>query len=800
MAIRISGLSSGLDTESLVSELVSAYSIKKDNYVKAQTKLGWKQDAWKALNKKVYSLYSNISSMRYSSAYSLKKTTVSDATKATVTAASNAVNGTQRLKITSLAAAGYLTGGQLRKTDGSTSGITSSTKLSDLKGKAGGETSYGLGSGENGTINVNGKEISLSGDDTVGSVVNKLKDAGVNASYDEKNNRIFVSSKNSGTANEFTLTASNDKGAMALQSLGLMVSSNSATAANRALKDAYTTNGSVDYGNIARALEEGKLGLSSYNSADYIQNVKAYNYAKEIAGGSTASLDGYNSYLEAKNRMAAVSPNFNASAYKSLSDLQENNPEALNLYFDTTTGSSLTKEEWDNLSEEQKNQTKDDGTAKYKTGTAWLTEQEDLLTDKYASIEDYEADRAAIAAYEKAHDADDRAALSKVKTAYAEDNTMASQLTYVEDDSNNFLNAAAQAFGEKVSAAVAAIDGEGFYGTSDGATRVDATDATIYLNGAEFTSNSNTFNINGLTINAAATTGTTFENAEEISITTNTDSQAIYDKVKDFLSQYNELVNEMSSLYNAASAKGYEPLTKDEKAALTDTQVEEWEDKVKSALLRRDGTLDGILSSMTSSMHKTYMMGYNANGSHITLTAQKDGTYKGNDNMSYTLKEKSNGNYTFLASDGKTEISAKNYAWSTFGINTLGILNSEANQQHAYHIDGDADDTNTNGNRDKLMAAINNDPDAVIDFLKNATSSLYDSINKKMSSTSMRTAYTVYNDKQMAKEYSDYSTTIKRWEDKVAKIEDSYYKKFAAMEKALTTLQGNQSAMGGLFG
>ena len=35
MAIRISGLVSGLDTESLVSELVSAYSVKKDNYVKA---------------------------------------------------------------------------------------------------------------------------------------------------------------------------------------------------------------------------------------------------------------------------------------------------------------------------------------------------------------------------------------------------------------------------------------------------------------------------------------------------------------------------------------------------------------------------------------------------------------------------------------------------------------------------------------------------------------------------------------------------------------------------------------------
>lgn len=39
MPIRITGLNSGLDTDSIVKELVSAYSIKKDKYVKAQTKL-----------------------------------------------------------------------------------------------------------------------------------------------------------------------------------------------------------------------------------------------------------------------------------------------------------------------------------------------------------------------------------------------------------------------------------------------------------------------------------------------------------------------------------------------------------------------------------------------------------------------------------------------------------------------------------------------------------------------------------------------------------------------------------------
>ena len=41
MAIRLSGMVSGMDTESLVSALVSSYKLKKDNLVKAQTKLSW---------------------------------------------------------------------------------------------------------------------------------------------------------------------------------------------------------------------------------------------------------------------------------------------------------------------------------------------------------------------------------------------------------------------------------------------------------------------------------------------------------------------------------------------------------------------------------------------------------------------------------------------------------------------------------------------------------------------------------------------------------------------------------------
>ena len=53
MPIRMTGMVSGLDTDSIVKELVSAYSTKKEKYEKEQTKLGWKQEIWKSLNKEV---------------------------------------------------------------------------------------------------------------------------------------------------------------------------------------------------------------------------------------------------------------------------------------------------------------------------------------------------------------------------------------------------------------------------------------------------------------------------------------------------------------------------------------------------------------------------------------------------------------------------------------------------------------------------------------------------------------------------------------------------------------------------
>ena len=112
--LRMTGMYSGMDTESVIQQLVKAKSTKVTSLKNDQKKLEWKTSLWQDLNKRIYKLYTGtLSNMRLVGSYSKKKTTVSDPTKATITASEGAVNGTQSLRINKLAKAGYLTGAKV---------------------------------------------------------------------------------------------------------------------------------------------------------------------------------------------------------------------------------------------------------------------------------------------------------------------------------------------------------------------------------------------------------------------------------------------------------------------------------------------------------------------------------------------------------------------------------------------------------------------------------------------------------------------------------------------------------------
>ncbi|MBO5259644.1 MAG: flagellar filament capping protein FliD [Agathobacter sp.] len=707
MAMRVSGINSGLDTDAIVQELVSAYSKKTEKYEKAQTKLSWKQETWKDLNTKIYSLYTSVSNMRFSSAYNTKKTTVSDSTKAKVTASSDAVTGTQKLNVLEMAQAGYVTGKKLELSTGEK--VTSSTSLSEL-GYKGGDASIQVKTAD-GTTTIDIKKTTK-----ISDLVKSLQDAGLNASFDENNQRMFVSAKSSGKDNDFVLMGSSKDGSDALKALGLDVA-------------------------LVETAEDGSLQFTAEGAsyqADYDVYAAAQSYAGESAG------DKVNAYL--LDKLAEYD---NAKAAKEAAEASSAELKAQNAELEQQKADSLSKIDLINQYNEL-DVTADD-----------YDEKVAAIKESLAELEgdDVTADDIDLASYDVAalqQTADDADATIIANEAIIDANR---EIINTNKEIMVASPVAELAEEEDRDAAVAhqvqrAIDANtvltsGNY-TSSSAVKIAGCDAKIKLNNVEYTSSSNSFTINGLTIEAMGITGDGKEN--EISINTSIDAQGIYDKVKDFLTEYNTLINEMCKLYNADSAKDYEPLTDDEKDAMSDTEIEKWETKIKDSLLRRDTTLNSVMSAMINSMSTTY------------------------------------------------KVNGTTYSLSSFGIQTLGYLNAAENENYAYHIDGDEDDSNTSGNKDKLMAAIQEDPDAVIEFMKQLSQGLYTAIDNKMKSTTLSSAYKVYNDKEMDKQYAEYTETISKWEDKVAEKEEYYYDKFTAMETALGKLNSQTSSLSGLFG
>ena len=137
---------------------------------------------------------------------------------------------------------------------------------------------------------------------------------------------------------------------------------------------------------------------------------------------------------------------------------------------------------------------------------------------------------------------------------------------------------------------------------------------------------------------------------------------------------------------------------------------------------------------------------------------------------------------------------------SDFGISTLDYFSAKDNEKGAYHIDGDPDDASTSGKGDKLKTAIANDPDKVVAFFTQLSKDLYTKLGDLMKKTDYSSSFTLYDDVAMKEEYNDYTSQIKSQEQKITDFEDRYYKKFSAMETALSKLNSKQSAISGFFG
>lgn len=726
MPIRMTGLNSGLNTESIVAALMSAQRTKMTKVENKKTKLEWKKDIWSSLNTKIYDFYTkSLSKMRLKSNYMTKAASSSNTTKVVAKASTKAATGTYTVKVNKLASTQYVSSGKLNKVkvdDGNGNQVdadaTSKTKLKDLKDTSGNPT-FTNGTQikiENGA---NGQTVYLDVNEetTIQDFLDKCTSVGLTATFDEKQQRLFISSEKSGEGNAFKITSSelSSDQQQASNDLKTLVGYKGLSSADKSTVDSLLAglqNGTVTVADATQKLQEiGKAGVES--DAEKKANRFYYDVANKAAGDALSAAAADAGQSEADYLKANGYSNLDVTDSAAVAGAKAS-------YIDNKTTELLGTQQY-----------KDDIAAAIQNGISSTDVQNKLpgtpSTDEFLYTFD-----------------DITTRTTNITNGIA----TATQNYYTEmHDNASDANASGSAL---ASLGLTNFDGTTEIKENDAANNgtgmvvIAAKDTEVEYNGATLTSNTTNISVSGLELEILGTT-----EGETVNITVTNDVSGIYDTIKDFLSEYNALLKEMNSYYNADSAKGYDVLSDDEKEAMKDSEVEKWEDKIKDSLLRRDSTLNSIISSF-----RNKMMG------------------------------------TFTASNGKT------YSLSSIGISTSG----DYAEGGLLHIRGDEDDAEYADEKNVLKQLLEEDPDAVTDVFTHLTESLYTDLQKKMSRTPLSSALTFYNDKEMNSQLSDYKTRISKLEAKFNEMEDRYYKQFTAMEKAMANMQSQQNSLASYLG
>jgi len=261
-------------------------------------------------------------------------------------------------------------------------------------------------------------------------------------------------------------------------------------------------------------------------------------------------------------------------------------------------------------------------------------------------------------------------------------------------------------------------------------------DATVKIDGVTSSRDSNTFTIDGLTYTLLDKT------TSPVTVKADRDVEGMVNKIKDFVKQFNEVVELINTKLTEKKVRGYDPLLAEEKKELSENEIKLWEEKVKTGLLHGDTILSNAASNLRG-----------------MLTATVNGV-AGEYNSLYEI-----------------------------GLTSSKFVKGGYNPKDTGKIVID---------EEKLRQAIEQDPDAVIglftNFSEDASSKgiahrLYDSLNTTVSAITKKAGRSggalLDASTELGKQYSDLQSDILEWDNRLTKKEDQYYKKFSAMEKAL---------------
>lgn len=269
--------------------------------------------------------------------------------------------------------------------------------------------------------------------------------------------------------------------------------------------------------------------------------------------------------------------------------------------------------------------------------------------------------------------------------------------------------------------------------------------AKFSLNGMQLERTTNRFTMNGVDITLKAESG-----GQASSVNVVSDIDKVVESIKSFINDYNDLVGSIQSKLKEERFRKFPPLTADQKKDMKEDEIKKWEEKAKSGLLRNEPILEKIVMDVRTVMSSTIKVGS---------------------------------------------------PLSDYSANSIGIGTGQWFDGAKLQLD-----------EDKLRAALESEPDKVAQLFQSKGENgagvglfqkLADGIQEGMSQLSKKVGTYMYDtsaktfnpDSSMGDELKHLEDRIKNWERLLLDKENQYYKKFAAMEKAINKFNSQSSSL-----
>ena len=300
-----------------------------------------------------------------------------------------------------------------------------------------------------------------------------------------------------------------------------------------------------------------------------------------------------------------------------------------------------------------------------------------------------------------------------------------------------------------------------------------------YNGGTPIKYQSNNISINGLNLTLKAETTA----AEAVSV--DTDVDGAYNKIKEFVDEYNKLIDGFNSKLSEKTYRDFQPLTDEQKEAMSETDIKLWEEKAKSGLLKNDETMTRMMQTIRQDIYQEvdgfgsiYELGittgsWRDNGKlTIDETKLKDALRNDSEKVLNTL---------FKTSDTPEVTISKNDTPEQRAEKQIQIDKRKAESGAFIRIfDGltsgikDIVDKSGPGSEASLLRSVKSN--ILIDYVTAGSRSLID------------------------KDVSEIDKRISRETERLASLEERYWKQFTALEKAMSQMNSQSSWLSQQFG